>query len=51
MIQDQADSLLRSRKIPLVLDLDDTLVRVVGDMPGRYVPESQIQDSDRNLIQ
>jgi hypothetical protein len=25
----------------LVLDLDDTLVRVVGNQPGRYVPEKQ----------
>jgi hypothetical protein len=41
VIQEQADMLLRSRKLPLVLDLDDTLVRVVGNKPGRYVPEHQ----------
>lgn len=43
VIQDQMESLLRSRKLPLVLDLDDTLVRVVGDSnPDRYVPEGLV---------
>lgn len=42
VIQDQTDLLLRSRKLPLVLDLDDTLVRVVGNQTGRYVPEIQV---------
>eukprot|EP00842_Homolaphlyctis_polyrhiza_P003910 jgi/Hompol1/451/HPOL_004732-RA len=41
-IQERAEALLRLRRIPLVLDLDDTLVRVVGNTPGRYVPESEI---------
>ena len=40
------ETLLRSRKLPLVLDLDDTLVRVVGgNNPDRYVPEEQISRS------
>jgi hypothetical protein len=43
VIHDQAEMLLRSRKLPLVLDLDDTLVRVVGNTPGRYVPDSQAE--------
>ncbi|KAI8928316.1 hypothetical protein BC831DRAFT_423704 [Entophlyctis helioformis] len=42
VIQERAKMLLLSRKLPLVLDLDDTLVRVVGNAPGRYVPESEI---------
>ncbi|OAJ43609.1 hypothetical protein BDEG_26953 [Batrachochytrium dendrobatidis JEL423] len=42
VIQERADALLRTRKLPLVLDLDDTLVRVVGNAPGRYVPESEV---------
>ena len=43
IVKDQAESLLRSRRLPLVLDLDDTLVRAVGDSPGRYVlPEDAL---------
>lgn len=42
IINDQIESSLRARKLPLVLDLDDTLVRLVGNAPGRYVPEDQI---------
>lgn len=41
MAQDQATAMLRLRKLPLILDLDDTLVRLVSDLPGRYVPEHQ----------
>ncbi|KAI8814132.1 hypothetical protein BJ742DRAFT_786511 [Cladochytrium replicatum] len=41
MIRDRAETFLRIRKLPLVLDLDDTLVRVVGNEPGRYIPEEQ----------
>ncbi|KAJ3083463.1 hypothetical protein HK102_001059 [Quaeritorhiza haematococci] len=42
IISERAMGLLNSRKLPLVLDLDDTLVRVVGNEPGRYVPESAL---------
>jgi hypothetical protein len=45
-IQEMANSLLIGRKLPLVLDLDDTLVRVVGDSPGRYV---SVSDSLKGL--
>jgi hypothetical protein len=37
MVNDKTAALLKSRRLPLVLDLDDTLVRVVGDAPSRYV--------------
>ncbi|KAI8613551.1 hypothetical protein BC830DRAFT_467085 [Chytriomyces sp. MP71] len=37
-IQQRATSLTVSRKLPLVLDLDDTLVRMIGNEEGRYVP-------------
>ncbi|KAI9593161.1 hypothetical protein BDF19DRAFT_170865 [Syncephalis fuscata] len=38
----QIQHLLNSRRLPLVLDLDDTLVRLISDDdPVRYVPEKQ----------
>ncbi|KAJ3410084.1 RNA polymerase II [Chytridiales sp. JEL 0842] len=39
-IQQHVEMLMGLRRLPLVLDLDDTLVRVVGDEEGRYVKES-----------
>jgi hypothetical protein len=42
IIKEQQDGLLRQRRLPLVLDLDDTLVRLVGNETGRYVPENQL---------
>ncbi|RCI04192.1 RNA polymerase II [Rhizopus stolonifer] len=32
----------QQRKLPLVLDLDDTLVRLVGEGNDRYVPEAEL---------
>lgn len=44
IIKHQVDLLLRSRRIPLVLDLDDTLVRVVADNnPKKYVPKRECE--------
>ncbi|KAG0197726.1 hypothetical protein BGX28_008772 [Mortierella sp. GBA30] len=40
MINNQKINLLRSRRLPLVLDLDDTLVRLVGNERSRYVSEA-----------
>jgi hypothetical protein len=43
-IEERENALIRARKIPLVLDLDDTLVRVVyfnGAVEGRSVPQDQ----------
>jgi hypothetical protein len=42
IIKEQQEGLLRQRRLPLVLDLDDTLVRLVGNETGRYVPEDQL---------
>ncbi|RUS18702.1 hypothetical protein BC938DRAFT_475916 [Jimgerdemannia flammicorona] len=42
IIREQQDGMLKLRRLPLVLDLDDTLVRLVGSEPGRYVPESAL---------
>ena len=36
------EGLLYQRKLPLVLDLDDTLVRIVGEGNDRHVPESDV---------
>jgi hypothetical protein len=36
------DELMMQRKLPLVLDLDDTLVRLVGEGSERFVPESDL---------
>ncbi|KAG1456321.1 hypothetical protein G6F56_006855 [Rhizopus delemar] len=41
-VKDCVHDLVRHRKLPLVLDLDDTLVRLVGNENGRFVPESDI---------
>ncbi|KAI8579531.1 hypothetical protein K450DRAFT_241442 [Umbelopsis ramanniana AG] len=52
IIKEQQEGLLRQRRLPLVLDLDDTLVRLVGNETGRYVPEDQLhlcQDRVRTL--
>lgn len=43
VIRDRADLFFKARKIPLVLDLDDTLVRAVGEETGRYVHPSQVE--------
>ncbi|KAF9955138.1 hypothetical protein BGZ72_003983 [Mortierella alpina] len=40
MINNQKVNLLRTRRLPLVLDLDDTLVRLVGNERSRYVSEA-----------
>ncbi|KAJ3004030.1 UNVERIFIED_CONTAM: hypothetical protein HDU68_005371 [Siphonaria sp. JEL0065] len=37
-IQQRMTMTVASRKLPLVLDLDDTLVRMIGNEEGRYVP-------------
>ncbi|KAJ3072852.1 hypothetical protein HDU98_002775 [Podochytrium sp. JEL0797] len=37
-IQQRVTMMVASRKLPLVLDLDDTLVRMIGNEEGRYVP-------------
>ncbi|CEI92836.1 hypothetical protein RMCBS344292_07085 [Rhizopus microsporus] len=41
-VKDCVHELVRHRKLPLVLDLDDTLVRLVGNENGRFVPEADI---------
>ncbi|KAF9369927.1 hypothetical protein CPB97_003165, partial [Podila verticillata] len=40
LISAQKFNLLKSRRLPLVLDLDDTLVRLVGNERTRYVSET-----------
>ncbi|KAI9352194.1 hypothetical protein BDR26DRAFT_832677 [Obelidium mucronatum] len=40
-IQQRMAMIVASRKLPLVLDLDDTLVRMIGNEEGRYVPPQQ----------
>lgn len=42
IVKDSMYTLLRCRKLPLVLDLDDTLVRLVGEGNVRYVKEADI---------
>ncbi|KAL1922653.1 uncharacterized protein VTP21DRAFT_10192 [Calcarisporiella thermophila] len=47
IVREQQENLLRQRRLPLVLDLDDTLVRLVGNSQDRYVKEheaSLVQD-------
>ncbi|KAJ1921133.1 hypothetical protein IWQ60_006824 [Tieghemiomyces parasiticus] len=41
IIVEQQQALLQSRRLPLVFDLDDTLVRVVGNNDPRYVTERE----------
>ncbi|KAJ3403384.1 hypothetical protein HDU80_004237 [Chytriomyces hyalinus] len=40
-VQINASTILAGRRLPLVLDLDDTLVRMIGTEEGRYVPPAQ----------
>ncbi|KAF1802727.1 hypothetical protein FB192DRAFT_1282243 [Mucor lusitanicus] len=42
IVKQSMEELLHSRKLPLVLDLDDTLVRIVGEGNERHVPEADI---------
>ncbi|KAI8639866.1 hypothetical protein BD408DRAFT_349057 [Parasitella parasitica] len=42
IVKDSMNELLHCRKLPLVLDLDDTLVRIVGEGNERHVPEADI---------
>ncbi|KAJ3099896.1 hypothetical protein HDU97_002680 [Phlyctochytrium planicorne] len=49
-IQAKSNQFLLSRRLPLVLDLDDTLVRVVGDGDSRYVPEDKVGLCDPSRV-
>lgn len=40
VINGQKMNLLHNRRLPLVLDLDDTLVRLIGNERTRYVSEA-----------
>jgi hypothetical protein len=40
VINGQKMNLLNNRRLPLVLDLDDTLVRLIGNERTRYVSEA-----------
>ncbi|KAI8997272.1 NLI interacting factor-like phosphatase-domain-containing protein [Pilobolus umbonatus] len=42
IVKESMNELIFQRKLPLVLDLDDTLVRLVGEGNDRYVPEADI---------
>ncbi|KAI9485687.1 MAG: hypothetical protein EXX96DRAFT_16356 [Benjaminiella poitrasii] len=42
IVKESMNELLYHRKLPLVLDLDDTLVRLVGEGNERYVKEADI---------
>ncbi|KAI8059212.1 hypothetical protein BC940DRAFT_328396 [Gongronella butleri] len=42
IVRQSMDEILVQRKLPLVLDLDDTLVRLVGEGNDRFVPESEL---------
>ncbi|ORX58108.1 hypothetical protein DM01DRAFT_1318835 [Hesseltinella vesiculosa] len=42
IVKDSMDEILLQRKLPLVLDLDDTLVRLVGEGNERFVPEMEL---------
>ena len=44
-IKMKVDSLLNNRRLPLVLDLDDTLVRIVGGNTRLNVPEAALHTS------
>ncbi|KAI8968460.1 hypothetical protein BDF20DRAFT_827672 [Mycotypha africana] len=41
-MRDSVEELLHFRRLPLVLDLDDTLVRLVGEGNERFVPEADL---------
>jgi hypothetical protein len=41
-IRESVSELLRNRKLPLVLDLDDTLVRLIGEKSDRFVKEADV---------
>ncbi|KAL0078175.1 hypothetical protein F4703DRAFT_1933257 [Phycomyces blakesleeanus] len=42
IVRESTRELLQQRKLPLVLDLDDTLVRLVGEGDRRHVPERDL---------
>lgn len=42
IVKESMDELMMQRKLPLVLDLDDTLVRLVGEGSDRFVPERDL---------
>jgi hypothetical protein len=46
----QRDALLNMRRLPLVFDLDDTLVRLVGNPKDGYVPESHIPEGEETCL-
>lgn len=51
IVKDSMNEIIYQRKLPLVLDLDDTLVRLVGEGNERYVPEVDIPNcADRVAV-
>lgn len=51
IIREQQEGMLKLRRLPLVLDLDDTLVRLVGNEVGRYVPESVLNSCEYRSLE
>lgn len=41
-VKESVTELMKYRKLPLVLDLDDTLVRLIGEGSDRFVKEADI---------
>ncbi|KAI8379104.1 uncharacterized protein BYT42DRAFT_593378 [Radiomyces spectabilis] len=42
IVRGSMEELIYQRRLPLVLDLDDTMVRLVGDGDERFVPEKDV---------
>lgn len=51
IVKESMNEIIFNRKLPLVLDLDDTLVRLVGEGSPRFVPEADLpQCQDRVAV-
>ncbi|KAI9309182.1 hypothetical protein BJ944DRAFT_154818 [Cunninghamella echinulata] len=49
IVRESLDELLVQRKLPLVLDLDDTLIRLVGEGSDRFVSESDLHKYENRV--
>ncbi|KAJ3187283.1 hypothetical protein HDU85_006570 [Gaertneriomyces sp. JEL0708] len=50
LLSSKVQDLISKRKLPLVLDIDDTLLRIVGSNSAKYIPTERLAEVDPSRI-
>ncbi|KAI8995128.1 hypothetical protein BC832DRAFT_536024 [Gaertneriomyces semiglobifer] len=50
LLNSKVQDLISKRKLPLVLDIDDTLLRIVGNNSAKYIPTERLAEVDPSRI-